>query len=56
MKARRYELTDQQQARTSLLMTGTASDPGRTGSDNRLFVDGVWSSPKKLMTPMIDAG
>jgi putative transposase len=41
MKAKRYELTDQQWARISPLIAGKASDPGRTGRDNRLFVNAV---------------
>ena len=39
--AKRYELTDAQWRRISELMLGKASDPGRTGSDNRRFVNGV---------------
>jgi putative transposase len=39
--AKRYELTDGQWRRVSGLMLGKASDPGRTGSDNRQFVNGV---------------
>lgn len=38
---KRYELTDAQWRRVEPLLPGKASDPGRTGSDNRLFVDGV---------------
>jgi transposase len=39
--AKRYELTDAQWQRLSGLMRGKASDPGRSGSDNRRFVNGV---------------
>jgi len=39
--AKRYELTDAQWQRISGLMRGKASDPGRSGSDNRRFVNGV---------------
>jgi putative transposase len=39
--ARRYELSDWQWQRISPLMPGKAGDPGRTGADNRLFVNGV---------------
>jgi putative transposase len=39
--ARRYELTDAQWQRISDLVPGKAGDPGRTGADNRQFVNGV---------------
>lgn len=39
--AKRYELSDIQWRRIAGLLPGKASDPGRTGSDNRLFVNGV---------------
>ena len=39
--AKRYELTDRQWQRISDLLPGKAGDPGRTGADNRLFVNGV---------------
>ena len=39
--AKRYELSDAQWQRISGLMRGKASDPGRSGSDNRRFVNGV---------------
>ena len=38
---KRYELTDAQWRRISGLVPGKAGDPGRTGSDNRQFVNGV---------------
>jgi transposase len=38
---KRYELTDAQWQRIEALLPGKASDPGRTGADNRLFVNGV---------------
>lgn len=38
---RRYELTDAQWRRIADLVPGKASDPGRTGADNRQFVNGV---------------
>ena len=38
---KRYELSDRQWDRISGLLPGKASDPGRTGVDNRVFVDGV---------------
>ncbi|MDH2134483.1 IS5 family transposase [Sphingobium yanoikuyae] len=42
---KRYELTEAQWARIALLLPGKAGDPGRTGSDNRLFVNGcLWIS------------
>ncbi len=41
MGVKRYELSDAQWARIEPLLPGKASDPGRTGSDNRLFVNGV---------------
>ena len=43
MAAKRYELSDAQWARIAPLLPGKATDPGRTGSDNRLFVNGcLW--------------
>jgi putative transposase len=41
MAAKRYELSDVQWERIALLLPGKAGDPGRTGLDNRLFVNGV---------------
>ena len=38
---KRYELSEAQWRRIAGLLPGKASDPGRTGSDNRLFVNGV---------------
>ena len=38
---KRYELTDAQWQRIEGLLPGKAGDPGRTGADNRLFVNGV---------------
>lgn len=39
----RYELNEGQWARIALLLPGKAGDPGRTGLDNRLFVNGcLW--------------
>ncbi|RJX68234.1 IS5 family transposase [Tsuneonella suprasediminis] len=37
---KRYELSEAQWASVASLLPGKASDPGRTGSDNRLFVNG----------------
>lgn len=37
----RYALTDEQWARTEGLVPGKKSDCGRTGSNNRLFVDAI---------------
>ena len=37
----RYELSDQQWQRLEGLLPGKVGDPGRTGRDNRLFVNGV---------------
>jgi putative transposase len=39
--AKRYELSDRQWQQIAELLPGKASDPGRTGADNRLFVNGV---------------
>ena len=39
--AKRYELSDRQWERIRDLIPGKAGDPGRTGLDNRLFVNGV---------------
>jgi putative transposase len=41
MVARRYELSDRQWRRIEPLLPGKAGDPGRSGADNRLFVNGV---------------
>lgn len=38
---RRHELTDAQWNQIKDLLPGKAGDPGRTGADNRLFVDAV---------------
>jgi len=38
---RRYELSNQQWRRIEALLPGKKGDPGRTGDDNRLFVNGV---------------
>ena len=37
----RYELSDAQWERIAPLLPGKASDPGRTGTDNRLFLNGI---------------
>lgn len=43
MGIKRYELSDAQWARIAALLPGKAGDPGRTGGDNRLFVNGcLW--------------
>lgn len=39
--AKRYELTDAQWRRIEDLLPGKKGDPGRTGADNRLFVNAV---------------
>jgi transposase len=39
--AKRYELNDEQWARIADKVPGKKSDPGRTGEDNRLFVNAV---------------
>jgi transposase len=41
MPAKRYELSDLQWHRIAPLLPGKAGDPGRSGADNRLFVNGV---------------
>jgi transposase len=41
MGIKRYELSDAQWERIAPLLPGKASDPGRTGADNRLFLNGV---------------
>lgn len=41
MGVKRYELDEAQWSRIAPLLPGKASDPGRTGADNRLFVNGV---------------
>lgn len=39
--AKRYELTSVQWARIETLLPGKAGDPGRTGTDNRNFINAV---------------
>jgi transposase len=39
--AKRYELSDEQWRRIEDLLPGKKGDPGRTGNDNRLFVNAV---------------
>jgi transposase len=40
---KRYELSDAQWERIYELLPGKRSDPGRTGRNNRLFVNGcLW--------------
>jgi putative transposase len=41
MAPKRYELSEKQRVRIGPLIAGKASDPGRTGADNRLFVNAV---------------
>lgn len=41
MSAKRYELSQVQWERIAPLLPGKAGDPGRSGTDNRLFVNGV---------------
>ena len=41
MAVKRYELSQAQWERIAPLLPGKAGDPGRTGADNRLFVNGV---------------
>ena len=36
---KRYELTDTQWQRIEPMLPGKSGDPGRTGADNRLFVN-----------------
>ncbi len=40
MAAKRYELSDAQWVRIAPLLAGKVGDPGRSGGDNRLFVNG----------------
>jgi putative transposase len=43
LQPKRYELSQAQWERIAPLLPGKASDPGRTGGDNRLFVNGcLW--------------
>jgi putative transposase len=43
MGIKRYELDEAQWQRIAALLPGKLRDPGRTGSDNRLFVNGcLW--------------
>lgn len=41
MGVKRYELSEAQWARIAPVLPGKVSDPGRSGADNRLFVNGV---------------
>ena len=41
MAPKRYELSERQWQRIAPLLSGKVGDPGRSGSDNRLFVNGV---------------
>ncbi len=40
MAVKRYELSDAQWQRIASLLPGKVADPGRSGTDNRLFVNG----------------
>ena len=43
LQPKRYELTQAQWERIAPMLPGKGSDPGRTGGDNRLFVNGcLW--------------
>jgi putative transposase len=43
MSVKRYELSDAQWQRIASLLPGKVADPGRSGTDNRLFVNGcLW--------------
>ncbi|RYG28590.1 MAG: IS5 family transposase [Burkholderiales bacterium] len=43
MVAKRYELSDEQWGKIASLLPGKAGDPGRTGADNRVFINGcLW--------------
>ena len=41
MGVKRYEVSEAQWARIAPLLSGKDGDPGRSGTDNRLFVNGV---------------
>ena len=41
MGAKRYELSEAQWVRIAPFLLGKPGDPGRSGADNRLFVNGV---------------
>jgi putative transposase len=41
VQPKRYELSEAQWARIAAMLPGKATDPGRSGGDNRLFVNGV---------------
>ena len=43
MAVKRYEVSDAQWLRIASLLPGKGTDPGRSGTDNRLFVNGcLW--------------
>lgn len=50
MSVKRYELDEAQWVRLKPLSPGKASDPGRTGSNNRLFVNGCSEFCSRLPT------
>jgi transposase len=39
--AKRYELSEEQWGKIEKLLPGKVEDPGRSGADNRVFVNGV---------------
>jgi transposase len=41
MGVKRYELNDAQWERIAPLLPGKVTDPGRSGADNRIFLNGV---------------
>ena len=41
MSVKRYELSGKQWERIAPLLPGKVGDPGRSGADNRVFVNGV---------------
>ncbi len=41
MGVKRYDLSEAQWHRIAPVLPGKAADPGRTGADNRLFVNGL---------------
>lgn len=43
MGIKRYEMSEAQWSRIASLVPGKTADPGRTGADNRLFINGcLW--------------
>jgi transposase len=54
MAVRRYELNEAQWSRIAPLLPGKAGDPGRSGTDNRLY--GKWKTVHRRFSRWCHAG